>query len=159
MCKKLSFDKDYGISKCGNVYSYISNEILKQNIDKHGYLRITIRKKSYQIHRLVLMVCCNTENMEELQVNHVDGNRQDNDLYNLEWVTSKENIVHAIFHGNKSGVGSNNNNSKLKEEDVLYIRNNHKPRCAKTRKELCEKFNIGKSMYYCIVNNTHWTHI
>ena len=55
--------------------------------------------KFYQIHRVVLTTFNPTDKMESLQVNHIDGDKNNNKLENLEWCTCKENIEHAIRTG------------------------------------------------------------
>lgn len=55
--------------------------------------------KYYQLHRAVLMTFSPIEGMNDLQVNHKDGNKSNNKLSNLEWCTCKENIEHAIRMG------------------------------------------------------------
>nr|DAF58718.1 MAG TPA: homing endonuclease [Siphoviridae sp. ctxMM9] len=49
----------------------------------------------YSVHRLVLENYNPVDGMETLQVNHIDGDKQNNNLNNLEWVTCQENILHA----------------------------------------------------------------
>ena len=49
-----------------------------------------------QLHRALMLAFKPIENFENLQVNHIDGNKNNNNLNNLEWVTPKENIAHAI---------------------------------------------------------------
>ena len=62
-----------------------------------------------------MMAFCPVENMEKLEVNHIDGNKRNNNLDNLEWCTSSENQKHAYKMGlNKLRYGENNNFSKLK---------------------------------------------
>ena len=53
-------------------------------------------KKTFRVHRLVLMAFAPIENMQNLEVNHIDGNKKNNSLSNLEWVTSSENKLHAF---------------------------------------------------------------
>ena len=49
-----------------------------------------------QFHRLLMMAFRPVESMEKLQVNHIDGNKQNNNFENLEWCTTQENLNHAI---------------------------------------------------------------
>lgn len=105
----------YQVSNLGNVRSldrYVKNrmsnknikrgKILKSCINKHGYLAVHLIKETKgqtkTVHRLVANAFIpNPENKPE--VNHIDGNKQNNILENLEWVTSSENTLHAIKTG------------------------------------------------------------
>ena len=63
-----------------------------------GYKRISILKKNYLLHRLVAITFIpNPENKE--QVNHIDGNKLNNSVENLEWVTNQENQIHKVNTG------------------------------------------------------------
>lgn len=80
------------------------------------------KKKTYRAHRLVLMAFKPADNMENLEVNHIDGNKKNNKLENLEWCTSSENQIHAFKTGlNKARRGEKSNFSKLKLEDVKRV--------------------------------------
>lgn len=98
----------YQISNLGRVKSIlrfskgIKVKILKYKIDKYGYLRVTLSKDNQQkiffVHRLVAKAFIpNPENKP--QVNHIDGNKQNNKVNNLEWVTNQENVIHAHITG------------------------------------------------------------
>lgn len=77
-----------------------NGEILKAQKSIYGYMRINLYKryeyrktivKSFSIHRLVLENFNPVKNMNKLQVNHIDCNRSNNALVNLEWTTPAEN--------------------------------------------------------------------
>ena len=125
----------YEISNFGRVkslarYVKCKNNKLKLNREKilnpqignirNGYHQLSIyvdkRQFTYLVHRLVALAHLpNPDNKP--QVNHIDGNRSNNCLSNLEWVTSSENHLHAFRHlGRKPNIvirfGSLNVNSK-----------------------------------------------
>jgi hypothetical protein len=88
----------YLLSKEGLVYSKKVSKVMKFDIIKGGYLRVLLYNndgpKRFMIHRLVALVFLpNPDNKAE--VNHKNGNKNDNSLGNLEWNTTKENHKHA----------------------------------------------------------------
>ena len=97
--------------------------ILKPVLDTSGYYRVTItfknhKQKVFQVHRLIAKTFIpNPENKP--QVNHKDGDKTNNNVENLEWVTVQENIVHAFQKGLNKGskpwlgkTGADHNKSK-----------------------------------------------
>lgn len=101
----LGFDGNYQISNYGNVKSFINNIILKPGIaskrnNKQGYKVVNLKGKLYYIHRLVAEAFIpNIANKP--QINHIDGNKLNNKVDNLEWCTNSENIKHAYKIGLK----------------------------------------------------------
>lgn len=96
----IGYEGLYQISNLGQVKR--DGRILKQNLDGRGYLGLALSKngkaKTNRIHKLVAWHFVGGFN-EGLQVNHIDGNKQNNKSTNLEWVTHKENAIHAVNTG------------------------------------------------------------
>jgi hypothetical protein len=82
--------------------AYFSQTVLKPGIDRKGYLRVFLSVKSKQYSRRVHRLVAKTfiENKTELpQVNHLDCNKNNNHVCNLEWTTNLENMRHAFHNG------------------------------------------------------------
>ena len=94
----------YKISLQGNVFSLISNKKLKPNLNKNGYYQINLYKntniKCFYIHRLVALHFI-PNLLNKSQVNHIDGNKLNNHIDNLEQCTVSENNQHACDNGLK----------------------------------------------------------
>ncbi len=98
----LGYEGLYSITKDGKVIRDSTGALKSIGLDKYGYQIVSLYKngvlKICKIHRLVAKAYIpNPENKP--QVNHVDGNKQNNHVSNLEWCTPKENIRHAFNFG------------------------------------------------------------
>ena len=112
------YEGKYQVSNLGNVkslnYRHTSKErILKPCKDRWGYLFVYLcrngERKMYLVHRLVLMTFSPCENSHELQVNHIDENKLNNRLENLEWCNSLYNLTYNDRH---KKIGEKNTNGK-----------------------------------------------
>ena len=98
----IGYEGLYQISTYGNVMrmhdrAHLNASLYKKQTERFGYYRIMLKKggiqKSYQLHRLVAIAFIpNPDNKSE--VNHIDGNSLNNEVFNLEWATSSENKYH-----------------------------------------------------------------
>lgn len=103
MFKEIEGYEHYLVSDSGEVYSLKSNKILKPYIDKDGYEIYRIsneenKRKAFKGHRLVGLTFIDNPNNLPI-VNHIDGNKRNNHLSNLEWCTNEYNIQHAVKTG------------------------------------------------------------
>lgn len=123
--KTIQGFSNYEISTEGQVRNKNTQYILKGRPSKNGYLQVSLKEdetqkfKNQYIHRLVAQqFLINEENKRE--VNHKDGNKTNNNLDNLEWVTSSENQKHrhqiGITTTSNRKVGMFDKDGKLIQE-------------------------------------------
>lgn len=161
-CKyKLKFN--YYVQDDGKIFSERTNKTLSVQLDKDGYEKVQMmstdgKRHRYSVHRLVLENFNPIENMNEFQVNHIDGNKRNNNLSNLEWVTCSENQIHAHKIGLKNQSGEHNNASKLTEEQVKEIINmllEHKYQYG----EIAKKFGVSDDTIGSIKRKERWRYL
>lgn len=174
--KVVGFEELYEVSSMGRVRSLdrltphindttrvIHSKVLKQQRNPRGYLMVDLRplnggkRKNSTVHRLVAIAFI--PNPEEKKcVNHIDGNKANNVLSNLEWATTMENNTHALTTGlTPSKKGSLHFNAKLNESIVLEIcemLSNNIP-----AKIIASNFNIPLPTIYGIKSGDRWKHI
>lgn len=99
--KTISNCSRYEVSNIGRIRNKLTDKILRHGIDRYGYPKIQIfaddGKPVYStIHRLVAKEWVNGCGERKNQVNHKDGNKENNSAGNLEWVTASDNIIHSF---------------------------------------------------------------
>lgn len=148
-----------GKNKC------IKEKVLSPNNHRNGYLTIQLSRnnqtKRFYIHRIVAQAFLPQEGMP--CVNHIDHDRSNNNIENLEWVTQRANIKHAITAGrfdpsnNNAPKGEAHPHAKLTEEQVIAIRNLASSGMSHT--EIARTFGVGKNTVGGIVHRHNWRHI
>jgi hypothetical protein len=122
-------DEQYLISSHGRLFSVKSNKVLKTYLRPTGYINAHYvacgREVNIGVHRLVAQAFIPNP-LELPQVNHKDGDKLNNNVDNLEWVTCRENIQHAI-------------NTGLRARDVGCHTNEHMERLHKLGAKACSK--------------------
>ena len=164
----------YAITNDGRVWSYpkewVSSRVklshngkwLKVSFNPLGYPQVHLTKNgkrdNYSIHRLVALT--HIPNPLSLpEVNHIDGNKLNNNIDNLEWCTSSYNIKHAIRNGLRSVArGEMQKNHKLTDDMVKEIRRLYKGQNI-TQGVLARKYGVSRRLIGFVVNYQIWQHV
>lgn len=167
------YDGMYQVSSLGRVRSWRhgnmhpgkrkSPRILKTSKRKGDYGRVALLKSGAQktrtIHRLVAESFIPNPHNKPC-VNHIDGDKHNNHISNLEWVTFSENSKHAIREGLHPGLkalkGETNRNSKLTKGDVRLIR---EMQGKVSGEQMSRIFKVSASNISAIINNKTWVDI
>ena len=150
----------YQVSNTGKVRSAHHKRIreLKPTPQSGGYLLVSLCKnharKGESIHTLVALAFLGPR-LAGMAINHKNGNKADNRDTNLEYVTYKENIHHAMRLGLMNNKGENNGSAKLSKSDAENIRLEYN-NGGLTQYQLAEKYGVSQSLVYQIVNRKIW---
>jgi hypothetical protein len=153
------FETKYLISNYGEIKN-IKTGVIKKPMLMCGYYYIGLsttnrQTKSCRLHRLVAQTFI--PNPFTLpQVNHIDCNKLNNRVDNLEWCSHEQNTIHRDAH-NLSNKGEKIPTSKLKEADVLRIRDLRKQ--GLKYNDIVPMFNVNKSVICAICNYKAWKHV
>jgi hypothetical protein len=177
----IGYEGLYQVSNLGNVRSldreiapnnrvpyWRKGNICKQSKSNLGYMTVgfTVNnvKVSKYVHRLVAEAFIDNIN-DYPQVNHIDGDKTNNRVDNLEWCTNSQNHTHASKNGlNKLHLhrvaysGEKNGRSLLTKEQVLEIKQKYIP-YKYSAKKLAKEYNVSESCITHILNNTSWKKI
>ena len=145
----------------GRKFNYYS-QILKVNINKRNYNNNIVHlykngiRKAIPVHRLVATsFIVNNDNLPE--VNHIDGNRNNNKVENLEWSSRKDNMKHAFDNGLINNIGINHGNNIYAESQIIEVK---KLLLLKLpHKQIEEITGVKKGTIEQISRNKQWKHI
>ena len=148
------------ISDQGDVCSH--GKLLTGETTKNGYVRvhpvIDGKQKHLLVHRIVAEVFIPNPNNLPI-VNHIDGNKQNNAVTNLEWCTYSQNIDHAYKHNlRKLPTGEHNSQHKLSESDVAEIRRSYVKgkHCEFNSSGLAKKYGVDPSTILSVLKGKTW---
>ena len=143
-------DPYYEVSNFGRVRH--DGRILSGSIHKDGYMFVNIRGKQCARHRLVAEVFI--ENPENKPfVNHIDGNKQNNSVDNLEWCTQSENTKHA-YDSDLQPKGLSTYKGKFTSEEREQIKNEWDSG-AYSRRQLAKKYGVSHTCINDIINDKY----
>jgi len=166
----LNWESYYEISNAGQIRSKLrirrknttskakqrGGNLLKQIVAKNGYLLANLtgigKRKQILVHRAVLMTFCGTPKNDQ-ECCHNDGNRKNNNISNLRWGTTKENMADKKLHGTWQG-GEMNGNAKLTDEKVIKIRYSGIP-----ISQLAKTMNVSRNTICRVQNKKSWNHV
>jgi len=154
----MRIDK-YEVHKDGTIENTKTGRFLKPQNNGSGYLKVTLTIEGKQIqkyvHRLVAEAYSDKPEWAN-QVNHIDGDKSNNDCQNLEWTNNSLNQIHA----HKIGLKANGNqlwNGRFSKEDIKYIKDLKKE--GKKQNWIAEHMNTTKSTISEIINGKRYKYI
>ena len=159
-----AYDATYEVSNYGRVRNSKNGRIRTIKPNKQGYLDMRLYKPNSHlvIHRAVATLFIPNPNNKPF-INHIDGNKHNNLVDNLEWCTRSENEKHAWKFGLKRDTatkGELHGMHKLSRKNVEYIRNHHVRNGGNMKTgELARIFNVNSQTITDIVSKRIWRSI
>lgn len=146
------------VSSCGQVRT--GDYVHKQsNSNGYRHVRLSNPREIKKVHRLVALAFIpNIENHPI--INHIDHNKANNDVSNLEWCTHKHNSQHMVKAGRdpKNSLGLRAKNAKISDETVRDIRRDHSLGVGGYRK-LSEFYGIPRTTIQYIVKRLKYKYV
>ena len=110
------FEGQYAVTSCGKVWSYKTHKFLALSTTRTGYAEAILyagdanHRKHLQVHKLVIEAYKPNTSGRKLECDHIDENKQNNSINNLQWVTHKENCNRGSRNCkiSKSLIGNDN---------------------------------------------------
>lgn len=146
----------------GEVVRAIPARVLKQQANHRGYRIISLQtgrggaKQTFAVAPLVCAAFHGPRPLPDMDCAHLDGDKTNNAAANLQWVTKVENEAHKLAHGTRM-LGERHHQSKLTEEDVLYIRRRH--RRGERIVDLANELGVTKTTVCDITKRKIWKHL
>lgn len=130
--EKYDFRNKYFADDNGHIWSEYKQDYLKEYDDKNGYKKVLLmttdkpngKGHRFSVHRLILKTFNPIPYTNDLQVDHINGNHQDNRLVNLRWVTPSENLNNPNTKPNRRVYdqnGTHNASAKFDKELLLKL--------------------------------------
>ena len=168
----IGYEGLYDITNDGVVFSvdrytvdgkHLKRKEIKGGKFSNGYEFVCLRKDGVNHnclkHRLVAEAFIPNDNLLP-EINHIDGDKFNNTVENLEWCTQSYNIQHAYNMGLTTNFGEKHKDNKLTRLDVIWIREHYK----KNSREfgsgaIARKFNVSDTLVRDIIHHKKWKHV
>jgi hypothetical protein len=139
----------------GSHQRFSRGVVLKPMVTFDGYKQVSLSldaiSKSYKVHQLVARTFIPKTGTE---INHIDGDKLNNRLENLEWCTRGENISHCFRLGLRTSAGTANGRAKVTPFIAAEIRSAWNTGATKT--DIAHRFGLGRSTVCSIINMKRW---
>ena len=147
-------DKDYEVSSEGRIRRILNgrSKLLGGSLHNDGYIFVTIHGKQKPLHRYIAKAFIPGGGVGK-QVNHKNGNKQDNRASNLEWCSSKENIEHSYKHCLQP-VPTSTYKGKLSEEQRKEVKKLVASGVL-SRRKAAEKYGVSHSCINGIISDQY----
>lgn len=143
------FEDIYLVFPTGEIFNCYGRKIMG-DINRDGYIIGTLNKKFYQFHRVIAM--CFLPGVEGKNfVNHKDGNKQNNNVNNLEWCTKSENAIHSFKNYLQDNIAGH---PIISNEDISFVKENYW-KTQITTNVLSQYFNLSRGQIQQILYNKH----
>jgi len=157
----------YQVSNWGNVRriktvwgkeGFTVRRVLRPGGKKDWYRMVILSSEdiqtAYLVHRLVATAFLGDPPSPKHQVNHKDGDKTNNHVDNLEWVTCSQNHLHSFDELGRRGRGATSPNAKLTVEEVQAIRASDLPNVT-----IAKLYNVSASLVSLIKSRRKWKHV
>lgn len=150
----------YYVYEDGRIQNRKRGTFLKQGKHKNGYRLVSLyhlgTPKGFIVHRLVAQAFIPNPDGKP-QVNHKDGNKENNHASNLEWMTASENQRHASAMG-LMPKGEKHHQAKLTEANVIDIRTRY-TKGGTSHRALAAEFGVSRKTVSNVLKFAVWTHL
>lgn len=144
----------YEVDEVGNVFNRKTGRKLSQQVCRKGYFSVKLQGKRFKTHRLIL-ASFHGEIPKAMTVNHIDGNKKNNSISNLEWLTNSQNIKHSAIIGLRNyNKKESHPKFKLTKELVSQIENEIRNNAKFS--DIKNEHNISETTFYLIKHKTHF---
>lgn len=143
----FGWENEYAIDKHGNVLSKLTDQFIEQSVDTNGYLMVHLykdgRRTCKRVHVMVAEAFIPNPQLLPV-VNHIDGNKQNPEVTNLEWCTYAQNTQHA-----------HDTRLQTKTSNKVVVRGDGRVYASLT--EAAKDTNIAKSAISKVINGSRKT--
>ena len=158
-----NYDGKYEVSNTGRIKSlaryYSKVDIIMKPFILKGYEKVTLmlngKRSCFRVNRLVAEAFLDNLGFKS-EVNHIDANKKNNNVSNLEWAKRKENLKHAHTYS-LFKKGEDKHNSKLNNLSVLKIREMASIGCSSYK--ISKLYNVSQAAVFYVIKRKTWKHI
>lgn len=155
---KIIHHSNYSVSNFGQVRNDRTGHILKACFNTDGYLQLNLGKnKAVRVH-VIVKESFHGPRPEGYEIHHIDGDRSNPELWNLQFVTRSEHLKISYKEGNKKPVnhkGERNPAAKITRKDAIKIRKKYKSG-KYTHKQLAKLYGLSRGHVSGIISGVKW---